>query len=654
MPYARRHSNGREDRGHTRQVRYVHRLGFCWPLEQHARAAKDCERTEDIVKGDVEDVRCHHAKASIWVEPVVRESSVQNIGTPLVHHLYSLRLACRARGVHDIRQVVRPHARRRRRAQAHPHSRRLRLRHAPCVLQRHHAVGRHAAHRQPRSHPRRARVQLGVAHRVAAPLERHRVGRARRLRRHQLVHAQLGREGRRRLVEAAQHTLRLRRRQQRQRPRVVVVRRARQRLRQRCQPRRQPLDALAREKFHLGHAAAAVAAAVAAAATVANTAAATAAAVCLAGRVPAGGLHLHLRPKAAATGLRATAPAPFWFPREHRLEDGVARRVVRAPWQLLVHELLEGQRRVRHSAHRRLARRAQQRSHRAAARRRDAQRQHVDEVADQPLGARHVAPMVRRAHHQLLLPRVPAQQQRPQREHQLEERASVRARRSNQPRRHRCRQRHRHAVAAEGLPRGPREVERQLERRQRALKQRRPPVRAVRPQVFKFKRRDRGGGDVPNGWPLRRCCTDIATAINFAVCGGTGQQAKVHAGIPGGPRLAEGQPRVFHCALRLDEAGAATQQRFEPQRHARHRGEEEDHRVAGVGVERDGGVRAAGHALHECGRVERHKARLRAGCWLYTPCTHTSMADHVVCRSRPRVGVDHSNYSYTNIVANCT
>ena len=53
----------------------------------------------------------------------------------------------------------------------------------------------------------------------------------------------------------------------------------------------------------------------------------------------------------------------------------------------------------------------------------------------------------------------------------------------------------------------------------------------------------------------------------------TGQQAEVDASVPGGPRLAEGQPRVFHCALRLDEAGAATQKRVESQRHARYRGE---------------------------------------------------------------------------------
>eukprot|EP00964_Phaeocystis_antarctica_P018693 scaffold10320_cov63-Phaeocystis_antarctica.AAC.1 len=76
MPYARRDSNDRKHRGHTRHVRDVHRLGFCWRLEQHARAAKGCERTEDIVKGDVKDVRCHHAKASFWVEPVMRASSM--------------------------------------------------------------------------------------------------------------------------------------------------------------------------------------------------------------------------------------------------------------------------------------------------------------------------------------------------------------------------------------------------------------------------------------------------------------------------------------------------------------------------------------------------------------------------------------------------
>eukprot|EP00964_Phaeocystis_antarctica_P020587 scaffold11383_cov70-Phaeocystis_antarctica.AAC.4 len=336
----------------------------------------------------------------------------------------------------------------------------------------------------------RAASHAATPHRVAAPLERHRVRRARRLRRHQIVHAKLSREERRRVVEPAQHELRFRRRQQRQRPRVDVVRRARQRLRQRCQLRCQPLDALAREEvavvldhaldatrsadgrrqcqFYLGHVAAAAAAA--------------AAAVVLSARIPADRLHLHLQPE-AATALRTTAPASIGLPREYRLEDGVARRVVHAPRQLVVHELLERQRRVRYAAHSRLACRAQQCAHCAAARRRHAQRQHVDEVADQPFGARRVAPVIRHAHHRLLLPRVPAQQQRPQREHQLEERAPVRARGRRQPRHHRRRQRHSHAAAAEGLPRGAREVERQLERRQRALAQVLAPVRAVRPQV---------------------------------------------------------------------------------------------------------------------------------------------------------------------------
>eukprot|EP00964_Phaeocystis_antarctica_P122134 scaffold85783_cov54-Phaeocystis_antarctica.AAC.1 len=86
MPYARRDSSDREDRGHARQVRDVHRLGFCWRLEQHARAPKGRERTEYIVKGYVEDVRCHHAKASVWVEPVMGASSMQDVGAPLVSH----------------------------------------------------------------------------------------------------------------------------------------------------------------------------------------------------------------------------------------------------------------------------------------------------------------------------------------------------------------------------------------------------------------------------------------------------------------------------------------------------------------------------------------------------------------------------------------
>eukprot|EP00964_Phaeocystis_antarctica_P124353 scaffold88028_cov53-Phaeocystis_antarctica.AAC.1 len=263
----------------------------------------------------------HHAAEPPRVLRCVRRLRDQPAARRVLHH----ELPTRERPLRVERQV------RAAREQHAVHAHHLLER--AVQLQRHHAVGRHAARHQPRRHPRRARVQLGVAHRVAAPFERHRVGRARRLRRHQLVHAQLSREGRRRLVEAAQHERRLGRRQHRQGPRVGVVRRARQRLRQRRQPRRQPLYALAREEvavvldraldaarradgrrqrqLHLGHAAAVAVTAVAA--VVACTG--------LTARVPAGGLHLHLRPEAAA-GFRAAAPAPVLLPREHRLEDG--------------------------------------------------------------------------------------------------------------------------------------------------------------------------------------------------------------------------------------------------------------------------------------------------------------------------------------------
>eukprot|EP00964_Phaeocystis_antarctica_P101491 scaffold66955_cov109-Phaeocystis_antarctica.AAC.1 len=56
----------------------------------------------------------------------------------LVLHQHALRLARAARRVDHVRQVVRPHARHRSRAQAHSHARRLRLRHAPRVVQLEH------------------------------------------------------------------------------------------------------------------------------------------------------------------------------------------------------------------------------------------------------------------------------------------------------------------------------------------------------------------------------------------------------------------------------------------------------------------------------------------------------------------------------------
>ena len=72
---------------------------------------------------------------------------------------------------------------------------------------------------------------------------------------------------------------------------------------------------------------------------------------------------------------------------------------------------------------RRLARVSHRSRHRATARHVHPQREHVHKVADQRLGARRVAPVVRRADHHLLLPGVPAQQHRPHAHHQLEERA---------------------------------------------------------------------------------------------------------------------------------------------------------------------------------------------------------------------------------------
>eukprot|EP00964_Phaeocystis_antarctica_P143347 scaffold108888_cov70-Phaeocystis_antarctica.AAC.1 len=64
---------------------------------------------------------------------------VQQIDHAPVLHQHALRLAGAARRVDHVRQVVRPHARCRRRAQAQPDFRcRLRLQHAPRVVQHEH------------------------------------------------------------------------------------------------------------------------------------------------------------------------------------------------------------------------------------------------------------------------------------------------------------------------------------------------------------------------------------------------------------------------------------------------------------------------------------------------------------------------------------
>eukprot|EP00964_Phaeocystis_antarctica_P025756 scaffold14496_cov48-Phaeocystis_antarctica.AAC.1 len=64
---------------------------------------------------------------------------MQQIDHAPVLHQHALWLARAARRVDHVRQVVRPHARRRSRARANPHStRRLRLRHASHVVQLEH------------------------------------------------------------------------------------------------------------------------------------------------------------------------------------------------------------------------------------------------------------------------------------------------------------------------------------------------------------------------------------------------------------------------------------------------------------------------------------------------------------------------------------
>eukprot|EP00964_Phaeocystis_antarctica_P126852 scaffold90515_cov57-Phaeocystis_antarctica.AAC.2 len=104
-----------------------------------------------------------------------------------VLHQHALRLACAARRVDHVRQVVRPHARHRRRAQAHSHTRHLRRWHAPRVVQlehraaepprvlrrvrrlRHQPAARRVLHHEP---PTRERP-LWVERQVRAAREQH-------------------------------------------------------------------------------------------------------------------------------------------------------------------------------------------------------------------------------------------------------------------------------------------------------------------------------------------------------------------------------------------------------------------------------------------------------------------------------------------------
>ena len=72
----------------------------------------------------------------------------------------------------------------------------------------------------------------------------------------------------------------------------------------------------------------------------------------------------------------------------------------------------------------------------------------------------------------------------------------------------------------------------------------------------------------------------------------------------------------FRRIVRRSLMDTAWERFVETQRHSGDGGEEEDNRVARVGEEGDGVVRAARHALHERRREERREPRLRVAVGL--------------------------------------
>ena len=164
-------------------------------------------------------------------------------------------------------------------------------------------------------------------------------------------------------------------------------------------------------------------------------------------------------------------------PRQHCLEDGVARRVVGSLRQQLVHNLLERHRCVAHAIRRCHMRRTQVPTDRAIATRHlHTQRKHVHKVPYQLLRPSRVATVVWRAKHHLLLASVSAQHQRPHGQQQLVQRAPVRPTGILQPCHHFTTHVEQHVVARKGLHRWTSKVHRQIEHRQRALAQLRAPV----------------------------------------------------------------------------------------------------------------------------------------------------------------------------------
>eukprot|EP00964_Phaeocystis_antarctica_P101055 scaffold66579_cov63-Phaeocystis_antarctica.AAC.1 len=106
---------------------------------QEDRGAAGCAQAgQDDKWEEVKHVVRSHSETKGRREEVCTLDPVQQVDQTPVLHQHTLRLASAARRVDHVRQVVRPHVRRRRRAQAHTNARHLRLRYASRVVQLEH------------------------------------------------------------------------------------------------------------------------------------------------------------------------------------------------------------------------------------------------------------------------------------------------------------------------------------------------------------------------------------------------------------------------------------------------------------------------------------------------------------------------------------
>eukprot|EP00964_Phaeocystis_antarctica_P104529 scaffold69625_cov71-Phaeocystis_antarctica.AAC.1 len=106
-----------------------------WVGQKLAGTAKDAKADEQLADEWVERVAGGQPERQVSCCGVLRLNPVQQVDHALVLHEHALRLARAARRVDHVRQVVRPHARRRSRVQANSHTSCRHLRHAPCVVQ---------------------------------------------------------------------------------------------------------------------------------------------------------------------------------------------------------------------------------------------------------------------------------------------------------------------------------------------------------------------------------------------------------------------------------------------------------------------------------------------------------------------------------------